>query len=527
MLCRVFTPTRSNMAKSQSTCFISYSWDNRQHRDWVLRLGQDLLASGVSVALDHDVKPGESVTHFMEASIRDSDIVLVVCTPLYAEKANQRIGGVGYETGVVTGELYRAASSGKFVPIIRSGSFESALPTYLSDRLAIDFRQEDHYRDRLAELVKHCGGSPVPAALPPAVRKAAPAAKKKVRRTAAVPCGTVRDLSTAGVEQLIDQPEKPVVVEFWAPWCGPCRVLSPVVDELAGEYSRSANFVRVNVDNEQGFAAKHEVLSIPTMMVFQDQKVRKKIIGAMPKHRLLGELEDHLEDPDEEQEIPGAEETVALTWHEGKIKAVLLGEDGTYSYVSADSSRLGLVYLPKFVQTDFGAAIAELEALINDSYATKEDVRAFLQDHPDIILGGEYKAAHPQVLLRRDGRQSLQPDFVLEPISGELADIVDIEPAQNDAITEVDGVAELTDVVIQACARLRDYRDHFEEEQHRIEIEDEHGIRVFRPRMFVVIGRSGQTDALTQRRLETQLTDVTLRTWDDVLKVARERLDLS
>jgi thioredoxin 1 len=320
---------------------------------------------------------------------------------------------------------------------------------------------------------------------------------------------------------MMDSGQKPVVVEFWAPWCGPCRVLAPVVDELAGEFGESTEFARINVDEEQSFAAEHEVLSIPTMMVFHGQTLKKKVIGAMPKERLLAELRDYI---GELEPAVSSDETIALTWHRGRIRAAQLSADGTYSYVSTDANRLGLVYLPKFVKTDFASAIAELEELLNDSYAGKDEIRAFLQAHPDVILGGEYKAAHSQVLLRREGSQSLQPDFMLEPIGGDLADIVEVEPAQRQVATEVDGVTELTEVVMQACARLRESRDHFESERHRVEIEDEHGIRVFRPKMFVVIGRSGQTDSLTRRRLETQLTDVTLRSWDDVLAVARDRL---
>jgi thioredoxin 1 len=487
---------------------------------------------GIDVSIDRDVRAGESLTHFMETAIRECDVVLVVCTPQYAEKANHRIGGVGYETGVVTGELVDAASSDKFVPILRTGSRRDSVPSYLRDRKAIDFRIEDGYRVSLEELAERCGG-----ALDPPPPPSPPTEELLLREGAVIGDGTfaaeetvapepvpVPSLKTSALQQMLAK-EKPVVVEFWAPWCGPCRVLSPVVDEIAGEYSASTEFARLNVDEEQQFSAEYEVLSIPTVIVFENQKPTKKIVGAMPKRRLLAELDEHIGEPNPDEEELAAHETVALTWHEGRIKAVILNRDGTYAYVSADARRHGLVYLPSLVKTGFSQAIAELEELINSSYTTKDEIRRFLEAHPDLILGGDYHTAHSQVLLRREGMQSLQPDFLVEPVAGELADVVEVEPAQREIATQSEGVTELTDVVVQACSRLREYRDYFESEKHRVEIEDDRGIRVFRPRMFVVIGRSGQTDSLTQRRLEAQLPDVSLRSWDDVLAVARKRLD--
>ena len=140
-------------------------------------------------------------------------------------------------------------------------------------------------------------------------------------------------------------------------------------------------------------------------------------------------------------------------------------------------------------------------------------------------MGSDYRDAKSRVLLRRDRQVALTPDFVLEPLVGELCDLLEVEPAQNEISTEVDGIQQLSEVVVSACARLRTYRDHFEDERRRIEIEAEHGVRVFRPRLFVVIGSSRRTDPITRRKLETQMTDVTLRTWDEVLTVARSRLD--
>ena len=267
-------------------------------------------------------------------------------------------------------------------------------------------------------------------------------------------------------------------------------------------------------------AAKYDVLSIPTMLVFQGREPMKKIIGAYPRGRLLAEIAPLIGEPNSAAEV--REDVLSITLDNGILRVAILKGDGTYSYVTEDANRLGLVYLPATVELT--SAIDELESLLNDSYSTKEQIQAFLAKHEDVILGGEYKTAHSRIFLRRDGHPALRADFVLEPIAGELADVFEIQPAHASVAHDIDGIAQLSDVVIEACARLREYRDYFEDEIRRVQIEDEHGVRLFRPRMFIVIGRANQMDAITKRRLETQLNDVKLRSWDEVLAVARANL---
>jgi thioredoxin 1 len=90
------------------------------------------------------------------------------------------------------------------------------------------------------------------------------------------------------------QSDKPVLVDFWAEWCGPCKMVGPVLEEIAGENADKISIVKVNIDENPGAARDYQIMSIPTMALFQGGKIVKSIVGAKPKAAILKDLEPYL-----------------------------------------------------------------------------------------------------------------------------------------------------------------------------------------------------------------------------------------
>lgn len=103
-----------------------------------------------------------------------------------------------------------------------------------------------------------------------------------------------KELTAANFDETINNAQKPVLVDFWASWCGPCRMLSPIVEDLADQMADVLDVCKVNVEENQDLAVRFQVMSIPTLMLFKDGKAVHTVVGAVPRDRLVQELAQYL-----------------------------------------------------------------------------------------------------------------------------------------------------------------------------------------------------------------------------------------
>lgn len=137
--------------------FISYSWDNEEHKEWVLKLANYLIEQGgCDVTLDqYDLSTGGNMTHFMEKAVADTDKVLLILTPNYKLKADNRQGGVGMEYSMISQGLYAMQNDNtKFLPVLRQGSLNTSAPTYVQTTLYHDMTNDILFDKTAFELLR-------------------------------------------------------------------------------------------------------------------------------------------------------------------------------------------------------------------------------------------------------------------------------------------------------------------------------------------------------------------------------------
>ena len=135
------------------TAFISYAWEDDGIKDWVRNLATQLRSQGIDAKLDQwEVVPGDRLPHFMERSVRENDYILLICTQKYKMKSENRLGGVGYEGDIMTGEVLQNSNHLKFIPILQSGAKETSIPSWLQGKYYIDLSSTLNFQKNFEDL---------------------------------------------------------------------------------------------------------------------------------------------------------------------------------------------------------------------------------------------------------------------------------------------------------------------------------------------------------------------------------------
>jgi DNA-directed RNA polymerase omega subunit len=226
------------------------------------------------------------------------------------------------------------------------------------------------------------------------------------------------------------------------------------------------------------------------------------------------------------QRLVPNQEYVALALIGDRIKLVALSPDGQYTFLDESNGLHNFIHVSAFEVSALHEAIEELESLVNNPKSKEHDFQNFFARNKDFILNDEYKDAHPHVVLTSDKGKPLIPDFVLEPVIGELCDLLELKLPSTQIFNLKKNRMRYSAAVAEAAAQLRLYGRYFEEEKNRKDILERYGLRAYKPKMLVIIGRRyTEIDPLDERSMQTDLPNLHLRTYDDIISRMKWRAE--
>lgn len=284
-----------------------------------------------------------------------------------------------------------------------------------------------------------------------------------------------------------------------------------VAVKLANRLTTLRRFRHLNRDKRERIASETIQLYVPLAYKLGLTNIRREFeILAYP----YTELRTSPEFSDETQEG----EDIALVIIGDRVRLVSLSQDGKYEFLDDLNNLHHIVYICSSETLRLQQAVEELEELINNPKTREQDLHEFFERNPEFILNEDYKSAHSKVVLTDERGGKLIPDFLLEPTDQDsLCDLLELKTPSQKIFSLKKSRMRFSAAVMEACAQLREYSAFFDEERHRKAIENQYGLTVYKPKMFVIIGRRGGLTPIEKKRVESDAPWLTLKTYDDLV----------
>ncbi|MGH3780155.1 MAG: Shedu anti-phage system protein SduA domain-containing protein [Pseudonocardiaceae bacterium] len=224
-------------------------------------------------------------------------------------------------------------------------------------------------------------------------------------------------------------------------------------------------------------------------------------------------------------DAPNEDHAVAIAVVAGRLRIISIFPDGKYRFLDDSRQLHSLLYVASLAADGCAASVEELEELINAPQVKESQLQEFFERNLHFLQGDSYEEVHPHLILKREHKGPLIPDFALKPTNlNSYCDLLDLKLPSAKLIVGNGNRRRLSATVMEACAQLREYRDYFEEERNRDAIEEVYGLKFFRPKMIVIIGKRGAYSPAELRKAESDIPHLTLITYEDLLERARSRL---
>jgi hypothetical protein len=212
------------------------------------------------------------------------------------------------------------------------------------------------------------------------------------------------------------------------------------------------------------------------------------------------------------------DELICVPYHTGGVHEVEMPKSpdlliGRPARIAGNSGRV------------FANEISAFQKLLNSSATRERHIQSFLETHPNFLHGLSYQNIYPQLVLERENRANLVPDFILEPYDDDWCDILDIKLPKQRLIVGRGDRKTLAAGIHEVAAQLREYAAYFEQEKYRKFVQQKYGINVYRPRLIALVGRDlAQMSTPEFRRAVTAYDDLKIMTFDELIRHCQSRI---